>query len=188
MSSILDNAELTAERIAQLRLEAEQAILGIDTRSLAFNAPAYRVKANRFDPFDPEYLLSVIGLYSPFLFRPIFTIEDSVLHSTAICEKWQEEDSEYIDRAGIYREKWKEREEALKNTPGTREYEVERARIAWKEAVAQRKDIVRQWDVYVAACRDRYRSLRESAASKSAKETKARREMLIRSINDGGDG
>lgn len=122
--------------------------------SAVSRAPVFHKLTGRFDPFEVDRMRVMLegAHYSTFLHRPILAFRDCLDHSIQLCRFWAEED------AATEAAKQKENPEwvAPPPTSNDKDERIEAARVAWKDAVAKRKEAVAQWDAYVAEMRLRY--------------------------------
>lgn len=127
-------------------------------------APPYKKISGRFDPFQHEQLKASVGTWSMLINRPVVTFEDTCEHAMALCRMWVQEDKE-MEVLVEKRKKEAIQREANNQidimVEGTKAYAVEQARIAWREGVKKRDEIVKQWNDYVGALRTEYRRLRD---------------------------
>ena len=126
-------------------------------------APAYKALSGRFDPFDYERMKISAGTWSVLIEKSIMTFKDACEHAQALCRLWFEEDKELAQLALAKEQKGVDKEVAAKTNiliEGTKEYNVEQARLAWRAAVKQRNEITKQWNDYVDAKRKEYHDLR----------------------------
>lgn len=126
-------------------------------------AHKYKTMTGRFDPFDVDRMRKMLegAHYSTFLQRPILTFKDALDHSIQICLFWADEDGDLdlVYQTGS-EEASTEPQEAVPNLTGKKSEQLEEARIAWRNACAQRNKIVQEWNDYVAVLRVRYQSLK----------------------------
>lgn len=129
------------------------------------HAPKYKALSGRFDPFEYDRMKTSAGTWSVLIDKAVVTFSDACEHALALCRLWVQEDEELAKLAEI-REKKEAQKEAEEKTQimveGTKAYEVEQARLAWREAVRQRNEITKQWNEYVDAKRKEYHRLRDS--------------------------
>lgn len=129
------------------------------------HAPKYKELVGRFDPFEYEKMRSSAGTWSVLIDRLVVTFGDACAHALGVCELWVKEDKELAEIAEN-KERTKVEKEAKSKAEvfleGSKAFQVEEARLAWREAVRQRNEIVGQWDEYVKQMRIRYRTLRDS--------------------------
>lgn len=116
-------------------------------------APDFEMNYGRFDPFSKDIIAPMLNArsYSALLQRPIHHLDDAIAHAMYLCKFWAKEDAQAA------------KDDAADPSPptSTQEQRVEAARIAWKTAVAQRKDALAQWDAYVGQLRRRFQRLRD---------------------------
>lgn len=129
------------------------------------HAPKYKDLIGRFNPFDYQRMKISVGTWSVLINKAVVTFEDAIEHALALCRLWVQEDEE-LARIAEQREVEKVKKEVKAKTEilieGTHAYNVEQARLAWKEAVRLRNETVKQWDEYVKAKREEYRQLRDA--------------------------
>lgn len=129
------------------------------------SAPKYKELSGRFDPFSIEKMLRTVGTWSVLIDRSVVTFKDACDHAMALCGLWRGEDQELM----VIAEK-RENQQAKKEADdkasifveGTKAYEVEQARIEWKEAVRQRNEAMEKWNKFVEDKRNHYRQLRDN--------------------------
>lgn len=155
------------------------ALLGIDVPTRVFektfdgnaldglrkHAPKYKELAGRFDPFDYERMKMSVGTWSVLIDKAVVTFQDTCEHALALCRLWVQEDKELAEIAEQREKKTVKKEADVKTeilVEGTKAYEVEQARLAWREAVRKRNELVKQWNDYVEQMRNEYRRLRDS--------------------------
>ena len=129
----------------------------VRARQLAFE---YNQLHGRFDPFNLDVMRASVGTFSVLIRKPIITYQDACDHAVALTGLWKEEDSELkeLREAKSRQKEIEDKTNILKE--GTKEYEIEQARVAWREAVKKRNEIVEEWNKYVEILRTRYRDLR----------------------------
>lgn len=129
------------------------------------HAPKYKLLSGRFDPFEYERMKTSVGTWSVLVNKPVITFQDACEHALALCRLWVQEDVELANIAEVREQRAITKEvEAETNilVEGTKEYEIEQARLAWREAVKQRNEITKQWNEYVDAKRKHYHQLRDN--------------------------
>lgn len=132
---------------------------------IAKHAPKYQEWNGRFDPFEYNRMKASSGTWSVLIEKSVITFQDACEHALALCRLWVQEDAELAQLAEIREKKQVDKEVTAKTNimvEGTKEYEVEQARLAWREAVKQRNEITKQWNEYVDATRKHYHTLRDS--------------------------
>lgn len=120
-------------------------------------AQTYEPMAGRFDPFNYELMKGSVGAWSALIQKHVVTFEDACDHAMKLCEMWKEEDGELKEIA----QRSAEQAEPKKFIEGTREYEIEQARLAWRKAVKDRNDVVKEANEKVDRLRNHYRKLRD---------------------------
>lgn len=128
-------------------------------------APKYKEMSGRFDPFSIEKMLLSAGTWSVLIERQVVTFQDACDHAKGLCALWRREDQELAEIAEKRADRQVKKEVASKTdilVEGTKAYEVEQARLEWKEAVRQRNKAVSDWNKYVEEKRNHYRELRDS--------------------------
>lgn len=129
------------------------------------HAPKYKDWNGRFDPFEYDRMKMSTGTWSVLIDKPVITFQDTLEHALALCRLWVQEDEELTKLAEVREKRVVEKEVAAKTNimvEGTKEYDVEQARLEWREAVKQRNTITKQWNEYVDAKRKYYQELRDS--------------------------
>lgn len=155
------------------------ALIGVDSPEILFKktyneeshksakefAPKYKEISGRPDPFDTERMILSMGTWSVLTNKSVMSFAEALEHALALCRLWQQEDEELAKISQTRKKREADREAVAKTNimvEGTHEYEVEQARLAWREAVRQRNEITKQWNDYVASVRERYHQLRDS--------------------------
>lgn len=117
-------------------------------------APSFEMLVGRFDPFELDRLRPLIEetQYSTFINRNILTFRDTLEHAFQLAMFWRAEDDSVVKLS---------QEQIEANLAPCSEIEeaensVEVARLAWKNAVAQRDKAFEDWNNYVAEFRLRY--------------------------------
>jgi hypothetical protein len=110
-------------------------------------APLYKEKESRYDPFNKELLYDWIAneMYSVFLDHTIITFHDALQHAKSICRMWHAED----DAEGIRNNR--------SDSAVRKAREREKARLEWKDAILMRKNAIEAWDKFVAYKKELYR-------------------------------
>lgn len=127
-------------------------------------APSYEEKETRANPWERGSLKRSLGVYSLILGRPLETFGDTVQHALELCRMWEIEDKE---NQRYFEDKKKDRlnEVVDKKTrhmvPGTHEYELEEARVAWKNAVRLRNETMATLNNSVEKARARFQMLKK---------------------------
>lgn len=128
-------------------------------------APEYKPMSGRLDPFTFERMKAGVGEWSAVTRRIVYNFKDACDHALAVCAMWREEDLA-LQEITARQEKKKAVKEAEAKTrilmEGTKEFEVEQARLAWRDAVRKRNEALRLLDADVTAKRLAYRTLRDS--------------------------
>ncbi len=117
------------------------------------------------DPVDYERMKMSVGTWSVLIDKAVVTFQDTCEHALALCRLWVQEDKELAEIAEQREKKTVKKEADVKTeilVEGTKAYEVEQARLAWREAVRKRNELVKQWNDYVEQMRNEYRRLRDS--------------------------
>lgn len=143
----------------------EKSFNGEALENLRKHAPKYKELIGRFDPFDYERMKTSAGTWSVLIEKPVITFKDTCEHALALCRLWVQEDKELAEAAQTKQTKEVSKEVAAKTNiliEGTKEYAVEQARLAWREAVRQRNEITKQWNEYVDTKRKEYHQLRDN--------------------------
>lgn len=124
----------------------------IQTRVLATELKACKLTPQREDFLSLTYISRWFGtsLVSPFLKRPIETIDDYIAHCSAQAEKWEKEDQRQ-NRSG----------EFFKRKSGSSE--LDQARREWKQAIQRRKDALKLLDEDVRRCHAIFVRIRDGA-------------------------
>lgn len=128
-------------------------------------APTYKALTGRFDPFDYERMKTSAGTWSVLIEKPVITFTDACEHAQALCRLWLEEDKQLAVFDAQRDRKVIDKEVTAKTNiliEGTKEYNIEQARLAWREAVKQRNEITKQWNDYVEVKRKEYHNLRDN--------------------------
>ena len=123
----------------------------------------YREMTGRYNPFTMEKLMASAGTWSMLIERSVINFEDACDHAAALTHIWHTEDVENDEIASLRTQRRVEKEAAAQTaimTEGTHEYEVEQARLAWRQAVAERDTIRAQMEEKVRIAREHYRKLR----------------------------
>lgn len=98
---------------------------------------------------------------------PIETFFDAVDNDLAIAREYANEDKIELEKGKEARRKanllYRQRREEASE-------EVEEARLAWRKAVAEKKEAMNKWDNYVAYMRDRFRKSKSVAANRKVPE------------------
>lgn len=129
------------------------------------HAPKYKDWSGRFDPFEYDRMKMSVGTWSVLIDKSVITFQDALEHALALCRLWVQEDVELAQLAEVREKRETEKEVAAKTNilvEGTKEYEVEQARLEWREAVKQRNSVTKQWNEYVDAKRKHYQHLRDN--------------------------
>ena len=122
-------------------------------------AAPYKPMAGRFDPFDYELMRGSVGAWSAHINKHVITFGDACDHALKLSKLWKEEDAELEEIA--QRNSEKAEPKANIHVEGTKEFEIEKARLAWREAVQKRNEIVRLANEEVDAVRKHYHLLRD---------------------------
>lgn len=123
----------------------------------------YKPLSGRNDPFDLDYMRKSIGAWSALIHRTVITFGDACEHAIQLTYLWAEEDKELAAISQTKVETKREKMVAAKTNiyiEGTKEYEIEEARVAWREAVRVRNEKMVELNATVEAARARYRALR----------------------------
>lgn len=126
----------------------------------------YKSLDSRYNPFLDEYIISTIqnNIYSPFLKKNIDNAEEAAWHAKYLTEHWAKEDeAEKLERRRLQNIK-KQRTFRL-NKKQEISPEVKEAHNQWKAAIAQRKEALAQWDIYVTKIHQHYLSLKIATTS-----------------------
>ena len=167
------------EKVPEPAPAPTESLLGIDVPDLIFDksfdpgllersravAEDYRMMAGRPDPFNYELMKQSVGAWSTLINRPVITFEDACDHAVQLCKLWAEEDRDVQMLSIAKAEATFEKEVAAQTNildDTTKEYQIEEAKLAWREAVRQRNKIVKEWTEYVEVMRNRYRTLRDN--------------------------
>lgn len=129
------------------------------------HAPKYKEWSGRFDPFEYDRMKMSVGTWSVLVDKSLVTFTDACEHALALCRLWVQEDEELAKIAEVREKREVEKEVAAKTNilvEGSKEYEIEQARLEWREAVKKRNEITKQWNEYVNAKRSRYHELRDN--------------------------
>lgn len=102
-----------------------------------------------------EWAPNSMGVNSSFLNKIIESQDDVLAHARA-CMKWEEEQT-----VGIELKKTEAYKQYLADCR-TRKEQIELAKITWKDAIAQRKKVLVEWDHFVAAKRKEYNDIKGS--------------------------
>lgn len=141
---------------------------GIDMEALEASknmADKFNELSGRFDPFDLDKLEDSVGNWSTLIGRHIITFEDTLFHAAALCALWKAEDGELEQIARMKADNLLKKEAKAAVAvfkEGTKEYEIEQARLAWREGIRKRDSIIAEWTEYVSKLRKRYQELRDS--------------------------
>lgn len=129
------------------------------------HAPKYKDWSGRFDPFEYDRMKMSVGTWSVLVDKPVITFEDACQHALALCRLWVQEDEELTKLAEVREKRVVEKEVATKTNilvPGTKEFDIEEARLEWRGAVRQRNELLKEWNAYVEVKRKRYQELRDN--------------------------
>jgi len=128
-------------------------------KSCRKRAETYKPMAGRFDPFDYELMKGSVGAWSALINKHVITFGDACDHALKLSRLWKEEDAELEEIS----KRNSEKADAKANLyiEGTKEFEIEKARLAWRAAVQRRNEVVRLANEEVDAVRKRYHLLRD---------------------------
>lgn len=123
----------------------------IDTvKAYKEESPKFKTKEGRFDPFNHDNILHLAysKSYSKYLKKLITNVEEACWHAKYMTEEWaQQDEEEQIEKR---KQQNIRAQKAFRERQRQANPEAEAARNAWKHAVAQRKEVIAQWDVYVS--------------------------------------
>lgn len=136
-------------------IKAPKGVVGEHELSTMFNyeeyqrykqaSPTYRSKKLRIDPWSVETIFYWVENHNPsaVLGREIYTFTDAYKHAQALCQAWAAEDE--VERSDAEAKAKKEKKLS----------DLEKAKQAWRDAVAKRKAT---WDSMTEEC-DRLRGI-----------------------------
>lgn len=141
----------------------------LQERLLVCVFPVYQEAIDRESFSELTYASRWLGtdLVSPFLKRPVLTIEDYIDHCSRQAQKWHREDERKVTTADRSKEFFDSRTRLRKQKDD--EAGVTAARIAWREAIRRKKKTIAQMDEEIRTLRERFVRLRDGLETPVAK-------------------